>query len=177
MATTDINQMTANAAKYVASPHPTQANVAQLNDYITELNNGLSKIAQEKQKLIGEVGSVNRTKEARDLANKGDEYVKALIGAQNELAQTHSNLQAEMALLAQSIDKERQVLSSNQTAFDNYTKTVKNKLELLATRDRMLQLSQERNVYKKKVIYILFAIIIALTVAIISAYTFFGKKA
>jgi hypothetical protein len=50
-------------------------------------------------------------------------------------------------------------------------------MQLVATRDRMLQLSQERNMYKKKVIYVLFSIVIALLVAIISAYTVYGKMA
>jgi hypothetical protein len=96
--------------------------------------------------------------------------------AQNELTETHSKLQSQMSNLAKNIDRERQTLNMNQTAFKNYAKEVKKKLEVLATRDRMLQLSQERNVYSKKIIYVLYSIIITLIISIIAAYTYFSKK-
>tara|TARA_Y100001958_G_C21177827_1_gene508291 strand:- start:487 stop:1386 length:900 start_codon:yes stop_codon:yes gene_type:complete len=44
------------------------------------------------------------------------------------------------------------------------------------TKDRMLELSQDRNSYKQKVIYTLISIIISLLVSIVVAYTYFKKK-
>jgi len=49
-------------------------------------------------------------------------------------------------------------------------------LNLIATRDRMLQLSQERNIYKKKIIYLLFSIIIAILIITILLFTIYNKK-
>ena len=77
---------------------------------------------------------------------------------------------------ATSINKYRQTLQNNNTLFTKYSKDIQDKMQLVATRDRMLQLSQERNIYKKKVIYVLFSIIITLLISIVSAYTFFGKN-
>jgi len=76
-----------------------------------------------------------------------------------------------------SINKYRKTLNNNNKLFQQYSEEIKNNMQLVATRDRMLQLSQERNMYKKKVIYVLFSIIIALLIAVISAYSIFGKIA
>lgn len=174
--TTDINKMYAFVDQVAKSSKPTQKDLNQITLYIQELSMALDQINREKQKLVGEVESTGRTKQAHQLAVQGNKAIQALMEAQNNLARTHSNLQAEMQVLAESIDKERQVLNSNNSAFSQYANKIRDKMELLATRDRMLQLSQERNVYKKKVIYVLFAVIITLIVAGISVYTFLGKK-
>jgi len=78
---------------------------------------------------------------------------------------------------SESIQNYRRTLNNNHKLFKRYSSDIKDKMQLVATRDRMLQLSQERNMYKKKVIYVLFSIIIALLIAVISAYTVFGKMA
>ncbi len=70
----------------------------------------------------------------------------------------------------------QKTLKNNNNLFQKYSKDIQNKMQLVATRDRMLQLSQERNIYKKKVIYVLFSIIITLLIAVVSAYTLFGKS-
>ena len=53
---------------------------------------------------------------------------------------------------------------------------ISNKKKLLDTRNRMLQLSVERNVYKKKIIYTLFSIILAILIIILVSYSYFNKK-
>ena len=76
---------------------------------------------------------------------------------------------AEIDVKAQQIsDKQKQVYGQSQEIDD--------KLKLLDTRNKMLQLSIDQNVYKKKVIYSLLSIIIALIVGMIFFYTFFSKK-
>ena len=74
------------------------------------------------------------------------------------------------------ISNQQRDLMASEQILHQYSRNIQKKMQVVATRDRMLQLSQERNVYKKKVIYILFSVIIALLVALISAYTIFGKK-
>ena len=49
-------------------------------------------------------------------------------------------------------------------------------LNLIATRDRMLQLSQERNIYTKKIIYILLSVIISILIITISLFRLYNKK-
>ena len=65
-------------------------------------------------------------------------------------------------------DKQKQVYGQSQE--------IEDKLKLLDTRNKMLQLSIDQNIYKKKVIYSLLSVIIALIVGMIFFYTFFSKK-
>jgi hypothetical protein len=53
---------------------------------------------------------------------------------------------------------------------------IQEKNKLILTRSRMLQLSQERNIYKKKIIYTLIAIILLLLVLTLASYVFLNKK-
>lgn len=53
---------------------------------------------------------------------------------------------------------------------------IENKKKLINTRNMMLQLSLDRNIYKKKVIYSLLAFIIAILALMIFGYVFFNKK-
>ena len=55
-------------------------------------------------------------------------------------------------------------------------KEIEYKKKLITTRDRMLQLSQEKNVYKGKVMYTLLAIIIFLVCIMLAVYIYFSKK-
>jgi len=49
------------------------------------------------------------------------------------------------------------------------------KQKLIETRNRMLQLSQEKNMYKSKVIYTLLAVVMLLTIIILAIYIYFNK--
>jgi len=55
-------------------------------------------------------------------------------------------------------------------------KEIEDKEKLLLTRSRMLQISQDRNSYKKKVIYSLIAVIFAIFIFTLVAYIFFNRK-
>jgi predicted PurR-regulated permease PerM len=55
-------------------------------------------------------------------------------------------------------------------------KEIQEKEKLLLTRSRMLQISQDRNSYKKKIIYTLLSIIFIIFIIIIFAYVLFKKK-
>lgn len=74
-----------------------------------------------------------------------------------------------------SIKNYRRTLNNNHQLFKKYSSDIKKKMQLVATRDRMLQLSQERNMYKKKVIYVLISISIVLLIALISGVTVYSK--
>lgn len=67
-------------------------------------------------------------------------------------------------------------LNDSDALLTTYTTDINSKMNLIATKDRMLQLSQDRNVYKKKVIYVLFSVLIAIFIAIISFYSIYNKN-
>lgn len=109
---------------------------------------------------------------AMDTADKEDQlrasiehYNRSVVATTSASKQVAGSLDTNKA----SLDKLNQDLSI-------LDQQIKQRLETAATRDRMLQLSQERNIYKKKVIYVLLAIIIALITAILASYNVFSKK-
>ena len=74
------------------------------------------------------------------------------------------------------IDKKAQQISEKQKQVYGQSQEIDDKMKLLDTRNKMLQLSIDQNIYKKKVIYSLLSVIIALIVGMIFFYTFFSKK-
>ena len=98
-----------------------------------------------------------------------------LENVKDKLTNLQSSMEERMKKKSEEISAYQEKLETNNQLLSEYDKNIKNKMSVIATRDRMLQLSQERNVYKKKMIYVLLSIIIALLVAVISAYTIFGK--
>jgi len=76
----------------------------------------------------------------------------------------------------QNIQSYNEAIENSEELLKGYSQDIKKKMNLIATRDRMLQLSQDRNVYKKKIIYMLLTILIAIFITIISFYTIYNKK-
>jgi len=74
------------------------------------------------------------------------------------------------------IEKKSDTLEEKQKQVYGQTKEIEDKMRLLETRDKMLQLSIDRNLYKKKVIYSLFSVILAFVIIMICFYAFFNKK-
>ena len=74
------------------------------------------------------------------------------------------------------MDEKSKQISEKQKQIYGQSQEIDDKIKLLDTRNKMLQLSIEQNVYKKKVIYSLLSVIIALIVGMIFFYTFFSKK-
>lgn len=66
-------------------------------------------------------------------------------------------------------------IASKQLRLEAQIEAIRQKKELVLTRDRMLQLSIERNVYKRKVIYSVLALILAVIVLMIAGYVTFNK--
>lgn len=78
-------------------------------------------------------------------------------------------------VMLEHIELQKEKLDDNQKLYSQYTGDIKKKRQLIATRDRMLQLSQERNIYKQKIVYVLLAIIVALLIGSVSVYTIFNR--
>jgi len=58
----------------------------------------------------------------------------------------------------------------------NQLKEIEDKEKLLLTRSRMLQISQDRNAYKKKIIYSLLAVIFVIFMLALVMYVLFIRK-
>ena len=72
-------------------------------------------------------------------------------------------------------DKNDQLYQKQQIQL-NQLKEIEDKEKLLLTRSRMLQISQDRNAYKKKVIYSLIAVIFAIFIFTLVMYVLFIRK-
>ena len=100
------------------------------------------------------------------------------------------NLDRERATLQQMIDSNKTTLQAQEKEISvrqeqiktkeqilmEHDNDVNNQKSLMILRDRMLQLSQEKNVWKQKVIYVLLSLIIAVFLIMIAGYAFSGGK-
>jgi len=98
------------------------------------------------------------------------------MGDINSLRQYVINTQAQINTKKAEIDEKANQISNKQKQVYGQSQEIEDKLKLLDTRNKMLQLSIDQNIYKKKVIYSLLSVIIALIVGMIFFYTFFTKK-
>jgi len=88
------------------------------------------------------------------------------------ITQQQGNISSMMEKISNKDDElqnkmERSVLQQREIEY---------KKKLVDTRNRMLQLSQDKNVYKGKVIYTLLASIILITVVLLAIYIYFMRK-
>jgi hypothetical protein len=74
------------------------------------------------------------------------------------------------------IDAKNAELIEKQLRQNEQIQEIDEKTKLILTRSRMLQLSQEKNMYKKKIIYTLLSILLFLFIVTLSTYVFFSKK-
>ena len=86
-----------------------------------------------------------------------------------------NNIQLQGATNAEIVSKNTE-LSDKQAVQLNQFNEIEDKEKLLLTRSRMLQVSQDRNSYKKKIIYTLIALILFIFIATIMTYVFFMRK-
>lgn len=86
-----------------------------------------------------------------------------------------NNIKAQSAYL-NDINNKNNLLRDKQEIQLNQLKEIEEKEKLLLTRSRMLQISQDRNSYKKKIIYTLIAIIFGIFILILVVYVLFTRK-
>ena len=74
------------------------------------------------------------------------------------------------------LNLKNQELIDKQRIQHEQLKEIEDKEKLLLTRSRMLQISQDRNSYKKKIIYTLIAVIFAIFLLCLVLYVLFSRK-
>lgn len=125
--------------------------------------------------FVNEQTAGNKNKDVTELQTKYKESIDKLNKINVILKNTQQNIAKDIENTNNEILNYRKTLDTNNNLFNKYSDDIQNKMQIVATRDRMLQLSQERNVYKKKIIYVLLSIIIALIIAVIYSYNLFSK--
>jgi predicted PurR-regulated permease PerM len=85
------------------------------------------------------------------------------------------NIQAQQGYL-ENINQKNTELVNKQNIQIAQLKEIQDKEKLLLTRSRMLQIAQDRNSYKKKIIYTLLAIIFGIFILILVIYVLFTRK-
>jgi hypothetical protein len=92
---------------------------------------------------------------------------------QNSLSQMQIS---SSGTVSNDIDAKNIELLEKQNRQQEQLQEIDEKTKLILTRSRMLQLSQEKNIYKKKIIYTLISILLFLFIVTLSTYVFFSKK-
>ncbi len=96
---------------------------------------------------------------------------------QNSLNESISQIQVDSEdMIDDDIDAKNQELLEKQMRQKQQLNEIDEKNKLILTRERMLQLSQEENSYKKKIIYSLIAIILLILILTLSTYVYFSRK-
>lgn len=90
-------------------------------------------------------------------------------------ATIQNNVQLQQASL-QELESKNKDLVHKQKIQLNQMKEIEDKEKLLLTRSRMLQISQDRNSYKKKIIYSLIAAIFVIFIFTLVMYVFYVRK-
>jgi hypothetical protein len=112
--------------------------------------------------------------------NRSDSVVNNLGNYGNSLLQNYYNLiENNIKLQGDTLDdiqSKNNELMEKQEIQINQLKEIQDKEKLLLTRSRMLQISQDRNAYKKKIIYSLIALIFLIFIITLVMYVYFSRK-
>ena len=100
-----------------------------------------------------------------DANNQIDSYIRSI----------QDNISAQQVYL-ENINQKNTELVNKQNIQIAQLKEIQDKEKLLLTRSRMLQIAQDRNAYKKKIIYTLLAIIFGIFILILVIYVLFTRK-
>ena len=134
-----------------------------------------SIIKQALDALLHDPGSVNQIDKIIELQNQSDKYNDDLNKLRKNMKNEQANTENEIQSTNKKLKDYLKSIENNNIIYNNYSDNIQNNRQLVATRDRMLQISQERNIYKKKIIYVLLTIIIGIIIFLISGYTLYDK--
>ena len=67
-------------------------------------------------------------------------------------------------------------LKEKESILEKNKEIIRNKMKILEGRNRMLQISMDKNIFYKKVVYVILSIVIALIIVILFAVSFFKSN-
>jgi ElaB/YqjD/DUF883 family membrane-anchored ribosome-binding protein len=85
------------------------------------------------------------------------------------------SLKKELAVSATSANNVRNDLANKLQQLQQQEADLQQKRHIIQTRDRMLQLAMEKNAYRKKLIYILISVILAILVGLMIGYAVYRR--
>jgi hypothetical protein len=91
-------------------------------------------------------------------------------------ASTISSSQTVVNAALDELQQKNNELANKKNIQLDQLKEIEDKEKLLLTRSRMLQIAQDRNAYKKKIIYTLIAAIFIIFIFTLVTYVFFVRK-
>ena len=100
-------------------------------------------------------------------------YTSNISGLETSIQNNYNSIQNTLS----DVQSKNLVLLEKQERQEQQLREIEEKEKLILTRSRMLQITHDRNAYKKKIIYVLIAIILLILILTIVAYVFLQKKA
>ena len=94
----------------------------------------------------------------------------------NNIQQVINNSKSLQSFTSSELQSKDQEILDKQQLQINQLKEIEDKERLLLTRARMLQIAQDRNSYKKKIIYTFIALIFAIFILTLVLYVLFVRK-
>jgi septal ring factor EnvC (AmiA/AmiB activator) len=145
-------------------------------------NQELMNLKNQCTNQIAVINSLIESKDAtpdRRFQNEIDEAQKIIddLTKQSELTQNEINKINDL-IKKQDLDinNANKSLIEKRKQLEQMNSHIKDKIKLIETRNRMLQVSIEKNNYKKKVIYTLISVILAIIIIMLVAYVYFNNK-
>lgn len=164
------NEMTQIYQDVQPNAKPTEQ---ELQENINNLNELIALSKAKQSQLKGLMDSQGKTAENIDQAAKNlIEHSKKTIA---DIESAIKRQWGKIMEMRSEIEEKNEELASKQHLANLQDEEIRQKSDLVETRNRMLQLSQERNVYKQKIIYTLIAIIIAIVSLLLISYAFLRK--
>ncbi len=127
-------------------------------------------------KLYQETGE--KPMQAEEIAaidNLKKKAIAELTQRQNSLMEQIQNNMKDINRHSEDIRQKDKEIEEKMVRGQLQRREIDFKQNLVLTRNRMLQLSQEKNVYKKKIIYTISSVIIFLVLIMLSTYIYFSK--
>uniref|UniRef100_A0A6C0J7I8 Uncharacterized protein n=1 Tax=viral metagenome TaxID=1070528 RepID=A0A6C0J7I8_9ZZZZ len=150
-----IEQITNKLATHVLSETELKGLTTNVNSVRTQIKSSSNMSAKLKNIYY------NNLKTLTELIEKN----KNLLDLKKKSSAVHGEL-----------SNTNKTLQDNVTRNNNLEKEIKEKEKDLLTRERMLQLSIEKNVYKKKMIYTYIALISLILLLLFSAYFYYKSR-
>ena len=151
-----------------------------------EVRNNIGQVrTKDLQSKLGETQALSNYLNmviAQRNANAGEKDLSPILNTiKANLDQERETLQQQISATRQIVSAQEQEIGAKEAEIATREQVLRAKdqavddhRELLNVRDRMLQLSQEKNIYKQKVIYTLIALIIGVFLVMIVGYVYFG---
>lgn len=150
------------------------AAVDKSNDEINKARNKVNELNVLKNYLTSKINTPQPN--TNHLLNMQSKVIAELNKQQEELKQLILKKNAELKAQRDAISLKETDINERILRSEAQQTEIEYKKQILETRNRMLQLSQEKNLYKKKMIYTLLAVIIFILLIIISSYTFYVRR-